>query len=173
MNRKLLAGAIGALAFAVSGCATVINGTNQPVEFESDPAGATVSLATGQSCTTPCAYELRRGNDNIVTISKAGYQTVEVFIQSRTGGGVAGNILAGGIIGGVVDASNGASNHLYPDPVSVRLVPTGQSGDAVLLDEDGEVISTVAAYNATVEEDVRQGMISQGTAAGSAEDDDD
>lgn len=114
---------------------------------------------------------MRRGNDNIVTFSKDGYQDVEVMMQSRTGGGVAGNLLAGGIIGGVVDASNGASNHLYPDPVYVRMVANGASGEALLLDQDGEVISTVAEYNAEVEEDVRQGLVNQGLVAGAAADD--
>lgn len=147
----------------LSGCATVMNGVNQPVEFSSDPDGATIEVATGQSCTTPCAFEMRRGNDSMVTFTREGYQDVTVYIQSRTGGGVAGNAILGGIIGGVVDASNGAANHLYPDPVYVRLVPVGETGEAVLLDEDGEVISTVAEYNAGVEEDVLEGMRDNGT----------
>ena len=169
MNDVLRVGFAGLAAVLASGCATILNGVNQPVEFVSEPAGATISLATGQTCETPCSFEMRRGNDNIVTISRAGYQPVTVFIQSRTGAGVAGNAIAGGLIGGVVDASNGAANHLYPDPVSVRLVAVGTAGEPVLLDKDGEVISTVAEYNARVEEDVREGMASQGTVARSGE----
>lgn len=157
---------------SLAGCATVMNGVNQPVEFESDPTGATIELVTGQTCQTPCAFELRRGNDSMVTFTLAGYEPVDVFIQSRTGGGVAGNVLAGGIIGGVLDASNGASNHLYPDPVYIRMVPEGTDGEAVLLDEDGEVIETVAEYNASVEEDVREGMVEQGLFASEVSDDD-
>ena len=153
----------------LSGCATVLNGVNQPVEFMSDPDGAVIRLYNGQSCTTPCSFEMRRGDDNIVVFSKSGYQDVEVMIQSRTGGGVAGNLLAGGIIGGVVDASNGASNHLYPDPVYIRMVANGSAGEALLLDEDGEVISTVAEYNAEVEEDVREGLVNQGLVAGAGD----
>lgn len=167
-----LATAMLIASVGLSGCATVMNGVNQPVEFESDPSGAVIELFNGQSCTTPCSFEMRRGNDSIVTFSLEGYQDVEVMIQSRTGGGVAGNLLAGGIIGGVVDASNGASNHLYPDPVYIRMVPVGETGDALLLDKDGEVISTVAEYNAEVEEDVREGLVDQGAVAGDVEEDD-
>jgi hypothetical protein len=105
---------------------------------------------------------MRRGNDSMVTFTLQGYQPAEVYIQSRTGGGVAGNILAGGIIGGVVDASNGASNHLYPDPVYVRLAPVGSTTPAVLLDKNGKVIGTVAQYNARVGADVIKGMREQG-----------
>ena len=104
-----------------------MHGTSQPVEFQSDPNGATVKLISGLTCTTPCQYEMKRGNDSMVTFSRDGYKPVSVYIQSRTGGAALGNVLAGGIIGGVVDGSNGASNHLYPDPVYVRLVPVGSA----------------------------------------------
>lgn len=146
----------------MAGCATVMNGTNQPVGFQSDPNGATVKLISGLSCTTPCEYQMKRGNDSMVTFTRAGYKPVEVYIQSRTGGAALGNILAGGIIGGVVDGSNGASNHLYPDPVYVRMVAEGSAGEPVLLDGKGAVISTVAAYNAKVAADVLQGLEKQG-----------
>ena len=102
-----------------------MNGTSQPVAFKSDPEGAVIALVWGQTCTTPCQYELKRGKDSMVTFSRDGYQPVSVYIQSRTGGATFGNIIAGGVIGGVIDGSNGASNHLYPNPVYVRLVADG------------------------------------------------
>jgi hypothetical protein len=139
-----------------------MNGTSQPVAFKSDPDGAVVKLVSGQSCTTPCEYQLKRGHDSMVTYALDGYQPVKVYIQSRTGGATFGNILAGGIIGGVVDGTNGASNHLYPDPVYVRLVADGATGEPVLLDKKGAVISTVAEYNAKVEADVLKGLEKQG-----------
>lgn len=139
-----------------------MNGTSQPVAFKSEPSGAVIKLVSGQSCTTPCQYELKRGKDSLVTYSKDGYQPVKVYIQSRTGGATFGNIIAGGVIGGVIDGSNGASNHLYPSPVYVRLVPVGSSEEPVLLDKKGEVVSTVAQYNAKVEADVLKGLEEQG-----------
>ncbi len=154
--------AFAGLAFMLSGCATVLNGTSQPVAFQSDPDGAEIELISGLKCTTPCEYSMKRGDDLRVTFTKPGYEPVSVYIQSRTGGSVAGNILAGGIIGGVVDASNGASNHLYPDPVRVRLVATGSIDKPVLLDKDGNVISTVEEYNAKVADDVLEGLEGQG-----------
>lgn len=162
MKKLFAACALVSMASGLGGCATVLNGTSQPVEFQSDPSGATVRLVNGLTCETPCQYSMKRGDDSSVTFTLAGYEPVEVYIQSRTGGSIAGNILAGGIIGGVVDASNGASNHLYPDPVFIRLVPVGSTEAAVLLDKDGEVISTVAQYNASVAADVIEGMQEQG-----------
>jgi hypothetical protein len=162
MKKLICIIALGASSAGLGGCATVMNGTSQPVEFSSDPSGAEVALITGLKCETPCQYSLKRGKDTVVTFTKPGYRPETVYIQSRTGGASVGNILAGGIIGGVIDGSNGASNHLYPDPVSIRLVPDGSNAPAVLLDKKGEVISTVAEYNAKVADDVNKGLQEQG-----------
>lgn len=153
---------VGVAAWSLAGCATVMNGVNQPIEFQTDPDGAIVRLTGDRSCTTPCEFELRRGNDLRVDITKEGYRSEFVYINSRMGGATFGNILAGGVVGAVVDGSNGASNHLYPDPVYIRLVPTGSSEPALLLDEDGEVISTLAEHNAAVEADVLEGIANGG-----------
>ncbi|WP_052769034.1 hypothetical protein [Aurantiacibacter marinus] len=160
--KKIFASALLAASVGLSGCATVLNGTSQPVEFESEPTGAVIETLAGQTCTTPCTFEMRRGDDSMVTFTAAGYAPVSIYLQSRTSGSVAGNLLAGGLIGGVVDASNGASNRLHPDPVYIRMAATGSGDQAVLLDKDGEVISTVAEYNAEVGEDVREGIVGQG-----------
>lgn len=160
--KKVFASALLAASVGLSGCATVLNGTSQPVEFESDPTGAVIETLAGQTCTTPCAFEMRRGDDSMATFTAAGYEPVTIYMQSRTNGSMAGNLLAGGLIGGVVDASNGASNRLYPDPVYIRMTVAGSGDAALLLDKDGEVISTVAEYNAEVAEDVREGIVGQG-----------
>lgn len=154
--------ALGASCLGLGGCATVLNGTSQPVEFASEPTGAEAKLVTGLKCETPCQYNLKRGKDNAVTFTKEGFKSETVYIQSRLGGSAVGNLLAGGIIGGVVDGTNGASNHLYPDPVSIRLSPIGSNQPAVLLDKKGTVISTVAEYNAKVADDVNKGLGEQG-----------
>ncbi|WP_340586818.1 hypothetical protein [Erythrobacter alti] len=160
--KKTLAAALLTASVGLSGCATVLNGTSQPIEFESDPSGAVIETLAGQTCTTPCAFEMRRGDDSMVTFTAAGYEPVTIYLQSRTGGSMAGNLLAGGLIGGVVDASNGAANHLHPDPVYIRMAAAGSGEAALLLDKDGEVISTVSEYNAEVAEDVREGIVEQG-----------
>ncbi|GAA4022556.1 hypothetical protein GCM10022280_24020 [Sphingomonas swuensis] len=162
MKRVIALAALAAASFGVTGCATVLNGTSQPVNFRSDPDGAVVKLVTGPSCTTPCQFDMKRGSDSMATYSRSGYKSVEVYIQSRLAGSTFGNILAGGVIGAAVDGSNGASNRLYPNPVYVRLVADGAEGDAMLLDKDGKVISTVAAYNAKVADDVLRGLEKQG-----------
>jgi hypothetical protein len=146
--------ALAGLAFLLSGCATVINGTSQEFALDSDPQGAQVTLTNGYSCVTPCQVELKRKNDLRADFTKEGYEPAYVLVQSRLGGAMAGNILLGGVIGGVVDASNGATNYLYPEPLAVRLARLGSGEEAVLIGKDGGVAGTVAAHNDEVREDV-------------------
>ncbi len=138
----------------LAGCATVINGTSQDYQIASEPSGAQAILTNGLECTTPCEFSLKRRHDLRVDFMLDGYKHDYVLVQSRTGGAVAGNILLGGLIGGVVDGSNGASNHLHPRPLKIRLVPDGEQGEAVLLDEEGAVMMSVAEHNDSVRADV-------------------
>jgi len=147
---------MGAVAWSLGGCATVINGTSQDYQVWSEPNGAGVSLSNGASCTTPCELSMKRRDDYRADIEMEGYQPTSVLIQSRTGGAMAGNLLLGGIVGGVVDASNGSTNHLFPRPLNVKLAAVGSDEEAVLMDEDGEVISSVAVHNAQLAEDLRE-----------------
>ncbi len=148
--------ALAGLGFALSGCATVINGTSQNVAFDSDPHGAQVSVTSGVSCVTPCKIELKRKHDFRADFALQGYEPTYVLVQSKTGGAVAGNILAGGLIGGVVDASNGASNFLSPNPMTVRLARLGSGQEATLLTEEGQPRKTVTEHNDEIREDVAE-----------------
>ena len=100
----------------------------------------------------------------MVTYTLEGFEPASVYMQSRLNGAIAGNVIAGGLIGGVVDGANGASNSLHPNPVYVRLVAVGSGREAELLDQNGQVISTVSVYNASVEADVLEGLREQGLA---------
>jgi hypothetical protein len=153
MKFKSLALAIAAGA-SLGGCATVMNGTNIDYLTETDPAGADIVFLNGLKCTSPCTLELKRGSDTRIDIKKPGYEPVYVLVQSRLAGSTFGNILAGGIIGGVVDGGNGASNTLFPRPLKVRLAPEGSGTPAMLLDKDGKELMTVEEHNTKVRLDV-------------------
>lgn len=57
----------------------------------------------------------------MVTLELDGYETNNTTLTPSMGGAVAGNILAGGLIGWGVDAANGSQYNLNPNAVSVRL----------------------------------------------------
>lgn len=153
MKLKLMVLAMAAGA-SLSGCATVLNGTNIDYATDTDPSGADIVFLGGLKCTAPCTVELKRGADTRVDITKPGYEPVYVLIQSRLAGSTFGNILAGGIIGGVVDGGNGASNTLAPRPLMVRLAPQGSGKAAMLLDDKGQDVMTVDEHNEKVRVDV-------------------
>ena len=119
------------LLFLASGCATVTRGTSEVFAIESEPSGAEAVLSTGQNCKTPCSVKVKRRGDIVVTIRKAGYETVTASIVSGIdgagGAGMAGNVILGGIIGAGVDAGTGAMYSHKPNPLRINLV-RGNSG---------------------------------------------
>ena len=112
----------------LASCATVSRGTHTFFIVKTNPLGAKVVLSTGQSCpSTPCSFTMPRYPGFTITVSKAGYKTETIDIKSEInghgGGALAGNVLAGGLIGMSVDSANGSLNDLVPNPVDITLVP--------------------------------------------------
>jgi hypothetical protein len=133
MRIKLM-GSIVAASVLLCGCATVTRGTRQTFKIESTPSEAKVELSIGESCVTPCVLKLKRRPGFKATFTKDGFETKTVTVDSEVhGGGVAagaGNVLIGGIIGGIVDGSNGSLNSLSPNPLQVTLQPALSSAPA-------------------------------------------
>jgi hypothetical protein len=135
MKSYLRIGCAALVALNISACATVTRGTKQAYVIESTPAGADVELSTGQKCKTPCALKLKRKHGFTVHMNKAGYEPIEAKVESGVSGGggvaMAGNLILGGLIGGVVDGTNGSMNDLKPNPLSVILTPLAQHLEAL------------------------------------------
>ncbi len=127
MNNIIKSCGLAAAVISLSACATVTRGTSQKFEIVTTPAAADIKLSTGQSCTSPCKLILKRRPGFTATVAKSGYQTQEIIVESKVkGGGIvagAGNLILGGVVGGIVDGTNGSMNSLTPNPLSVTLVP--------------------------------------------------
>lgn len=124
----MLAGA----AVSLSACATITRGSSQQFTVESTPPGASVSTSNGFQCeATPCTFRMPRKDAFRATISLLGYVPQEREVSSGMSGGgaagMAGNVVFGGIIGGVIDASSGAMNDLTPNPLVVILETPAQA----------------------------------------------
>lgn len=121
-----LAGVFAA-ALSLPACATITRGTKETYIIETVPPGADVALSTGQKCKTPCSMKLKRKDGFTAKITKPGYARVDTQVKPKIKGGggtaAAGNILFGGIIGGVVDGTNGSLMDLTPNPLKVTLTP--------------------------------------------------
>lgn len=111
------------VATLLGGCASIAHGSNQDVVISTEPTGALVKFDNGTTYTTPATVKLARKNDYVVTISKEGYQTQVVPLNSVLSGWLAGNLIFGGIIGGAIDAGTGAAYTLTPEKIALTLTP--------------------------------------------------
>lgn len=133
---RAIATAVARLALAgLTGCASIVTGTNQLVSVEtlhsSGPIiGAVCRLENDKGVyylTTPGTITVHRAyGDMIVKCDKPGYYSGITKITSSTKGIVAGNVVFGGLIGVGVDATTGAA-YDYPTLLQVMM------GDPVAL----------------------------------------
>ena len=109
------------VACLLSGCATIVSGTNQKVSVTSQPSGAKVIADGKMTATTPTDFTLERKSDHTLEFSKDGYKTAAVMLKRTMNGMGFGNALVGGVIGIGVDMVSGADNKLIPERVDLRL----------------------------------------------------
>jgi hypothetical protein len=109
----------------LQGCATIIHGTTQDVAITTDPSDAELVIDGRERYRSPAKMTMKRKEDHVVEVNKEGFQKETVNIKSVLSGAVAGNILAGGLIGWGVDAASGGQYRLVPDHVDLRLRPLG------------------------------------------------
>lgn len=106
--------ALVAAAVMVSGCATIIKGSRQEVNFASVPSEAQFTILDnkgGQEIhrgVTPQIVTLKRKKSYTVRFEKSGFKTREIPIAKGVNGWVFGNVVFGGLIGIIIDASNGS-----------------------------------------------------------------
>ena len=115
-------------------CATMSRGSHDKLTVLSEPSRANVVLSSGEKGVTPTTFVKGRRDSFTVTVSKAGYVSRTVNVESKVSAtgetNRTRNVLLGGPIGVTVDAVSGAYNSLYPNPVSVRLLPRRRSATA-------------------------------------------
>lgn len=108
-------------AILVSGCATVVRGTEQQVSINTQPIGATLQFSNGQSCSSPCTITVPRNQTLTIQIMREGCQTQTAsMIPTLAGAGV--------ILGGIVDYGTGAVYDLQPNPLTVTLACRDSGG---------------------------------------------
>jgi hypothetical protein len=139
------------LALIAGGCASVARGTSEQVAFDTVPSGAEVRVVIpsnytppeGQgdipppptmACVTPCVLQVKRADKMAVTVTKAGFATESFPLTPQASGegvgtSVLGNmLLAGGVLGVVVDGVSGAALDHCPNPVRITLRSLPGSG---------------------------------------------
>lgn len=111
----------------LTGCASIVNGTNQSVSVHTTPAyGATCSLENNKGRwfinKTPGSVTVNRSfKDLLVSCEKKGYRPSFKQVKSKTKAMAFGNIVFGGVIGAGVDVADGAA-YDYPSDIFVPMV---------------------------------------------------
>jgi len=106
---------LAVVAIFLSGCATMIRGTEQEVSVNTNPVGAKVEFSNGQSCNSPCTIKAKRNQTLQITISKENCQNqTSTMMPVLAGGGV--------LMGSLIDYGTGAVYDLQPNPLTITLV---------------------------------------------------
>lgn len=113
-------------------CGTIMQGTTQQVGISSNPSNASVTINGQNHGNTPMIIDLKRKDAHMVKIELDGYQPYETNLTRSTSGWVWGNIVFGGLIGLVVDASAGGMYKLTPEQINSEL----RSAQAEVLSND-------------------------------------
>jgi len=115
-----------------TGCASIVNGTNQPLSVETRLKGTQVS---GANCklvndkgtwfvTSPGSVTVHRSAEDLnIKCEKDSVQPGAAAVKSSTKGMAFGNILFGGPIGAGVDIANGSAFD-YPSLIQVEMGET-------------------------------------------------
>lgn len=115
--KKISVMALCGMLATITGCATIIRGTEQQVHVNTNPVSAKIEFSNGQSCMSPCSIKTKRDQSLVITISKEGCSTqTATMIPTLAGGGV--------ILGGLIDYGTGAVYDLQPNPLTITLACT-------------------------------------------------
>jgi hypothetical protein len=109
----------------LTSCATVFKGSNEPVNLNSDPPGATVYLNGQPLGKTPTQVSLESKNTYFFEFRKEGYESRSVLVNHSVGAGwvVLDVIFLLFLVPIIVDAVTGDWYYLEPTTVGAALEP--------------------------------------------------
>lgn len=113
--------AISALLLT-TGCSTIVNGKTQSVSINSNVSDADIKVNGVKVGKTPFTGALERSSKAIVEVSKDGYESKTVTLDTAFEPIFWGNIIVGGVFGSTTDASTGSMYKYAPATVQVDLV---------------------------------------------------
>lgn len=121
LTALLAAGAVATL----SACATLVTGRDQLVSFNSNPAGATVSVDGRVLGETPLSLALQKRANQRLVFKKDGFTPVEMSLDTTVNPWFFGNILIGGLLGSTTDGASGSVYRYSPSYYMVSLQKEG------------------------------------------------
>lgn len=113
------------LTVSLVACGSIMHGTKQQIGVSSSPTSARVLVNGVELGVTPLVADLSRKGPHLITVRADGYEPHEIALTRSVSGWVWGNLVFGGLIGLVVDASTGGMYKLAPEHVSAELARSG------------------------------------------------
>ena len=93
----------------LTGCATILKGTNQPLNVTSNVTGADV-LVDGQLVgKTPFSGTIKRKKSATLRVSKDGYQAQQLMLDGSIESVFWVNVFIGGVLGSTTDLASGSN----------------------------------------------------------------
>lgn len=113
------------ILLCLQACASIVTGSQQSLSIDTPAvSAASCSLVNDKGTwyvSTPGTVSVHRSYGALnVNCKKEGYQPAVASINSNVKGMAFGNILAGGIVGGAIDAGTGAA-YDYPPLITVQM----------------------------------------------------
>lgn len=117
------------LISVLTGCATIVDGSDQNVTIDSNPQGAKVYIGKmedgkivgkASAGVTPTTVNISRRNGAVI-IEKDGYKSETINLKRKMNGWVLGDILLTSPLSTSIDTSTGAANEYDPDKYFVEL----------------------------------------------------
>lgn len=169
--KRFMTATMAVSALTLGGCASIVNGQNQPVSVDTRQGGDSV---VGANCTlsndkgtwyvtSPGSTTVHRSAaDLAIKCEKSGINPGLSTVKSFTKGMAFGNILFGGIIGAGVDISTGAAFD-YPSLISVQMgqslvmaPPPGMTSASEVTAAANKAADATAGSNAAVQSTAQQ-----------------
>ncbi|HKR45331.1 MAG TPA: hypothetical protein VJU59_37625 [Paraburkholderia sp.] len=155
--KRIIITAIAGATVLMSGCASIVGGTQQTLSVDAHSGADTV---TGATCelkndkgtwflTTPGTVTVHRSADALnVTCKKDGLEPATSTVKSSVKGSAFGNILFGGIIGAAIDTANGSAFD-YPDLITMLFGKSDSEKAGIKQDVKADVKSEAKPATAT------------------------
>ena len=119
--KSLLIALTGLVLLATTGCSTIVNGKHQIVSINSNVADAQITVNGKPVGKTPFTGEIERSSKALIQVSKEGYETKTVTMDTSFEPIFWGNILCGGGIGSTTDAVSGSMYKYAPSTIQIDI----------------------------------------------------
>lgn len=117
----------------MTGCATLIHGSDQEVQITSDPSTAQVEVNGRPIGETPTSATLERNRSYTVKIYREGFETHTTTLRRGWSLWTSANLFNFLLPGLLIDASTGAFYSLQPGEISADLDSVRSSADTTAL----------------------------------------